>query len=1552
MLLLSALCLSYLKSISTVTNLDPFDSNVFGSWLWSNNLRREETDEVSNHFSNNTVPEPDQWRYEEEEEQPIEEEEKERVLWPNSLSLHLLSSSWTAVVSIHMWFYILHLKLFGHRFKSWSICCVKQLSPSITWDDIKWPLLILPHCKFKDAIKLVSYMPSYLWPLLTRDTYYHPKPQLPAKKEPKSKPKPPNLLLKALALLATVQAASGESMQLKSDIKLRQSLQRFKNPAGGLYTDRLSNSTSQKEVHKALVSKIHSDTKEFQESIGEEHPIISTVLDTGASFTAVPDKTLIVPNSLHKLSTPIELDGIAGGCSVNHCCVIEFECVDKHGDTFQKQTAAYYHPELPCTLLSPQSLLRDEHNSKIHSSEQALSKEEQYFKVLRNKVEWHEDGKHLMDILYDSSFIPRLQMFKVGTAGPVLKGFHASVTGPSNRNLSPLKKVWLRLHHILGHPSFSLVQQLAAGGWFDAKAMGLSQLPPSQAPMCEACKYGKQVRIPDGNTVTSKVQAKEGALKVGFTEPGQRIFSDQLVSFQTGRLFHTAGRESEDKQFCGSTVFVDAASGYIHVEHQVTLNASDTINAKHQLERMAMELGVTVDSYHTDNGVYKSKAFTEELATNYQQISFSGVGAKWQNGVAEGAIRIVVSRARTMMIHAHIHWPEVKDDSLWPMALSHAAYLYNNTPNERSGIAPVQIFSKTVSDGQVLRNLHTWGCPAYVLEPKLTEAGGKIPKWKPRSRRAQYMGVSPVHAETVALVKNLRTGYISPQFHVVFDDDFETVYAEEDEPPPSWEDMCIFQRFQVEFEEGMPVPTLADEWLSPDEVSEQQVRRKLGELRGRRKLYQDLQSKGVKEDLHYKPPPPLPIIMPDHRKPPDKSQQREVPATRELSKWVRSGTSTPAPSTPTPAPVQSPTPSPVKSLPPTPRRNPTRHAPRQPLNVQSFSGPTYDNHSSSLQSASKSSSRYASAFVAALSLYNPTATNLFHHQLLGYDSSSGTQEYIHPATLQSPFYLANPMALKAKKTKDPDLPSTREALAGPNADKFWEAMDKEIESLESKGTWTLVDRSFVPKGVKVIPGTWQQRIKRHPDGSLSKYKSRWCFRGDLERNTYEGNPYSPLVGWPTIRAAMLLAATQNWKSRQVDFTLAFCQSPQERPVYMELPQYYKPKGCEGRDVVLKLNKSIYGQMDSPKLFYQHLCKGMTKLGFVAADSDPCLFIHKKEKIMVLNYCDDQIWLCPDNAKIEEYVTKLKGLGYDLTLEDKGDNVFGFLGIEIQNKDGTIEWTQKGLINKVINYLGMSNASGKDTPAAVEPLGTDKDGDPFKEEWSYPAAIGMLLYLSSNTRPDLQFAVHQAARFTHNPKHSHAQAVKRIVRYLIQTRERGTIFKPDLSQGLDCYVDADFAGLYGYEDEQDPVSVRSRTGFVLTLFGCPIVWSSKLQTETTLSSTAAEYVAFSMAMRELLPMRAMLKEIGNKLEIDVVKTSLVRSTVFEDNQGCLSLVNVPKMSPRNKYLALKYHFFRSEIGEEKGVVAKYINTKEQIADCFTKGLPGAQFQVIRQLLIGW
>lgn len=173
--------------------------------------------------------------------------------------------------------------------------------------------------------------------------------------------------------------------------------------------------------------------------------------------------------------------------------------------------------------------------------------------------------------------------------------------------------------------------------------------------------------------------------------------------------------------------------------------------------------------------------------------------------------------------------------------------------------------------------------------------------------------------------------------------------------------------------------------------------------------------------------------------------------------------------------------------------------------------------------------------------------------------------------------------------------------------------------------------------------------------------------------------------------------------------------------------------------------------------------------------------------MVLNYCDDQIWLSPDDRLIEECVCKLKKLGYDLTLEKDGD-VFGFLGID-KRVGSSIVLTQHGLIDKVIKYVDLQNSNSKSTPAATTLLGSDKDGKPFVEEWSYPAAVGMLLYLSSNTKPDIQFAVHQVAQFSHNPKESHVQAIKHIVSYVLGTKTKGVEFEPHLKAGLDCYVEA-------------------------------------------------------------------------------------------------------------------------------------------------------------------
>lgn len=282
----------------------------------------------------------------------------------------------------------------------------------------------------------------------------------------------------------------------------------------------------------------------------------------------------------------------------------------------------------------------------------------------------------------------------------------------------------------------------------------------------------------------------------------------------------------------------------------------------------------------------------------------------------------------------------------------------------------------------------------------------------------------------------------------------------------------------------------------------------------------------------------------------------------------------------------------------------------------------------------------------------------------------------------------------------------------------------------------------------------------------------------------------------------------------------------------------------------------------------------------------------------------------------------------------------------------IKLLQTGLINKVIKAVGMEDCNGKTTPANDYPLVTDGNGEKMVEPWNYASIIGMLLYLASNSRPDIKLSVHQCARFTHNPKQSHANDIKRIIRYLKVTNNEGLRFTRGTTLTLDCYADADFAGLWNAEDGQDPVCVRSRKVFVLTLGTCPFVWVSKFQTETSLSTLEAEYIAFYSAMREILPMRQKLIELGNLMKADLEAVGHIHSVIFEDNNGALNLSNYPKITPRTNHIAIKYHWFRDNINNEKEFLLQRIDSGHQKADIFTKGMTEVSFRKIRALLMGW
>jgi hypothetical protein len=324
-------------------------------------------------------------------------------------------------------------------------------------------------------------------------------------------------------------------------------------------------------------------------------------------------------------------------------------------------------------------------------------------------------------------------------------------------------------------------------------------------------------------------------------------------------------------------------------------------------------------------------------------------------------------------------------------------------------------------------------------------------------------------------------------------------------------------------------------------------------------------------------------------------------------------------------------------------------------------------------------------------------------------------------------------------------------------------------------------------------------------------------------------------------------------------------------------------------------------------------------------------------------------------EIEKFIQSLTDGPNKFIYTNKG-TMSSYLKVEISRHTEKKGFTlsQTFLIERIIQAINFDPATTKgargNTPATYPLLNKDENGPTRKATWKYRGVIGMLGYLQATSRPDISMATHQCARFNNDPKLSHERAVKRIVRYLLDTKDKGLIFTPDVSRGLEVYVDADFAGGWKDGDHSSPESVLSRTGFVIMYAGCPITWSSKLQTEIALSTTESEYIALSTSMRETIPFLNLLKEISDMFGL-LEKKPVFQCTVWEDNESCIKVANSPKFTPRTKHIAIKYHRFRKYVSD-KTIDIKSIDTTEQLADIFTKPLVEKSFCYLRKKLMGW
>ncbi len=1102
------------------------------------------------------------------------------------------------------------------------------------------------------------------------------------------------------------------------------------------------------------------------------------------------------------------------------------------------------------------------------------------------------------------------------------------------------QREFMELHCKLSHLPFPAMIVLAEKGKIQKKYAKLKH----RLPICMSCIFGKAHRKP------WRSKGSKGSIrKESDDAPGKCVSMDQLVSAQPGLIPQMAGFLT-NLRIWGATVFVDHFSDYVYIALMRDLTLDETLLAKTAFERHANEGGVSIASYRADNGRFADAGFQKAIKEANQSITFCAVGAHHQNGIVERRIKELTLISRTLLLHAKRHWPDYITTMMWPFALKEAAYRLNRLSLRTDGRSCEATFFNIDKELFDPTSLHVFGSPCFVLDSRLQSGIAGPPKWEPRSRLGIYVGHSPSHAGSVALVLNPRTGHVSPQYHVVFDDLFTTVACmKKSEVPPNWGEL-VSKSERVTDEDY----DLAKTWLFPDAES--------GDIAMQ--------------------PTKSPTVVPTDATGGTLNVPSNNPTIAQRSRYQASDfdftRSDNVHGISNEDYIQRPFSDSVNAI--LPETQDDNSAPAL-INLE-----TSGLRRSPRLAALQNSNTDAPAIAAYTSSTTPSASRLFSKprprlSFLSVFNSVGSlwtfatttshanyETYSFVARLSNDYNRLNGLfddtlndiyhQVHAFATSN-ETYTYSGMLKEEDHKQFFRAMEVELADHEERNHWTLMERKDLPIGTKTIMAIWSFKRKRFPDGSLNKHKARLCAHGGQQTWGLDyWDTYAPVVTWASVRLLLIVAKIHGLHSKSIDFVLAFPQADLDLPVYMELPAGVNPIDVSDenrRRYVLKLNKSLYGLKQAGYNWFEKLKEGLITRDFIQSQVDKCVFFRKD--CIILTYVDDCIILGKNMSDVDAVIASLHVGPERFQLIDQG-SIDKYLGLMITDIDcNTFEMSQPFLVRRILEFLSLDEhkTKGRDTPVGKPLLNRDLDGVPRKHPWLYRGAVGMLSYLGNSVRPELQMAVHQTARFSVNPMRSHELAIMRIGRYLCNNCERGVIYKVDKTKGIEVYVDADFAGGWVSADADNADNVFSRTGFVICYANCPLIWCSKLQTEIALSTAEAEYIAMSHALRDTIPIQNLVKEVSCIFQLPEPLTDFC-ITVHEDNLSAISMAESLKFTPRTKHIAIKYHHFRSRVqtsfNPSGDIKIKYISTKLQLADIFSKPIDDTSFIKLRHMLCGW
>jgi len=496
--------------------------------------------------------------------------------------------------------------------------------------------------------------------------------------------------------------------------------------------------------------------------------------------------------------------------------------------------------------------------------------------------------------------------------------------------------------------------------------------------------------------------------------------------------------------------------------------------------------------------------------------------------------------------------------------------------------------------------------------------------------------------------------------------------------------------------------------------------------------------------------------------------------------------------------------------------------------------------------------------------------------------------------------------------------SFKEAMSGPEAPLWKEAINSEVESILQNHTWELVD---LPPGCKPLGYKWIFKRKMKADGTIDKYKARLVIKGFRQKEGLDYfDTYSPVTRITSIRMLIAIAALYNLEIHQMDVKTAFLNGDLDEEIYMEQPEGFIVPGQEKK--VCKLVKSLYGLKQAPKQWHEKFDRAMILDGYKINECDKCVYVKNTDKgyVIVCLYVDDML-IIGSNIEMIKITKKMLNKRFDMKDMGIADVI---LGMKISKTSDGYALSQSHYVEKILDKFGKQDNRPAKTPVDAN-IHLSKNTGEGISQLEYSRIIGSLMYLMNCTRPDIAYAVSKLSRYTSNPGKDHWTAIIRVLRYLRHTQNYG-LYYTRYPAVLEGYSDANWIS--------DTNDSKSTSGYVFTLGGAAVSWKSSKQTCIARSTMESEFIALDKTGEEAEWLRNFLEDIP------MWPKPVPAISIHCDSEAAIGRAQNHMYNGKSRHIRRRHNTVRQLLSN--GIISiDYVKSKDNIADPLTKGLAREQ-----------